>query len=494
MAGNFGHDDQQVAERRSADRLAGSTGAIVPTVRLDLALSGVNGCVPTDRVLPVKPGDVIEPKLPAAMQSLAERRLGDFLASLGHELRNPLAGIASAIEVLDAIGSPDASANEMRAIIKRQSQQMCSLIDDLLDISRVTHGKLQLHSQRIDLAELIRCTCEDFRHSAAASGISLEVKLTAQPLWLNADPARITQVLVNLLQNAVKFTDRKGAITVMLRRDANLAFGILSVGDTGIGMEQHTLVQVFEPFNQTEDSVTRSRDGLGLGLALVKGLVEMHGGHVTATSGGPGRGSQFTVRLPLADEPCINVAPPVEVLQGGSYYRILIIDDSRDAVYPLMMLLTRMGHNVQLAADGEIGIAAAEQFRPHLVLCDIGLPGTIDGYAVAKALRDGMQTRDAYLVAVTGYSREEDRCLALAAGFDRHVTKPIGVVELESILAGLPAEQGDINPRSPIALPRALQGGHGSIPSLLLPFEFDEQLLGDPSTTETDRTLETQLL
>jgi len=495
MASNAAQYDEQVAERRRADRnrLAVTTRAIVPTVRLDLALSALDGCVPIDGVLVVEPIDAIEPRLQPTIQSLAERRLGDFLASLGHELRNPLAGIANAIEVLDAIGSQDAAVNEMRAIIKRQSQQMSRLIDDLLDVPRIAHGKLQLRRQRLDLVELIRCTCADFRHWAVASGISLDVRLPAQPLWLNADPVRMTQVLVNLLQNAVKFTDRKGAITVMLRRDADRAVALLSVGDTGIGMEQHTLVQVFEPFNQTEDSVTRSRDGLGLGLALVKGLVEMHGGHVTATSGGPGRGSQFSVRLPLADEPLINVAPPVEALQGDSYYRILIIDDSRDAVYPLMTLLTRLGHNVQLAADGEIGIAAAEQFRPHLVLCDIGLPGTIDGYAVAQALRDGMPTRDAYLVAVTGYSREEDRCRAIEAGFDRHMTKPIGVVELESILAAIPADQGEIAPMSPIAVPRALRGGLGSIRSLLLPFEFDQQLLGDHISISTNPAQKAQL-
>ena len=494
MACKTGHYDQQVARRRSSDhiRLAGWTGAIVPSARFDPARSGGNGRAPNGFVLAVKPIDVTEPKLLATLQPLAERRLGDFLASLGHELRNPLAGISSAIEVLDTIGSADSVVNEMLAIIKRQSQHMIRLIDDLLDISRVAHGKLQLQAQRLDLAELIRCTCADFRFSAAASGISLEVKLPTLPLWLNADPTRMTQVLVNLLQNAVKFTDRKGVITVTLCRDADRAVGILSVRDTGIGMEQQALAQVFEPFNQAERSVTRSRDGLGLGLALVKGLVEMHGGRVTATSGGPGRGSQFSVRLPLTDDLLISADQPVKAPHKSSSYRILIIDDSRDAVYPLMMLLTRMGHDVEIAADGEIGVTAAGQFQPHVVLCDIGLPGNMDGYAVAAALRDGMHTRHTHLVAVTGYSREEDRCRAIEAGFDRHMTKPIGVVELELILAGLPADRGETVPMSPIVLPRAPTGGDGSIRSALLPFVFDQHLLADPNTTARARALERQ--
>ena len=492
MACKSGHYDQQVAKRRSSDhiRFAGWTRAIAPTARFDPGRSGGNGRVPNGFVLAVKPIDVTEPKLLATLQPLAERRLGDFLASLGHELRNPLAGISSAIEVLDTIGSADAVVNEMRGIVKRQSQQMSRLIDDLLDISRVTHGKLQLQSQQVDLAELIRCTCADFRFSAAASGISLEVKLPAQPLWLNADPTRMTQVLVNLLQNAVKFTDRKGVITVTLCRDADRAVGILSVRDTGIGMEQQTLAQVFEPFNQAERSVTRSRDGLGLGLALVKGLVEMHGGHVTATSGGPGRGSQFSVRLPLTDDLLVSADQPVKVPHKGSSYRILLIDDSRDAVYPLMMLLTRMGHDVEIAADGEIGVTAAGQFRPHVVLCDIGLPGNMDGYAVAAALRDGIHTRHTHLVAVTGYSREEDRCRAIEAGFDRHMTKPIGVQELESILAGLPAAQGEIIPMPPIALPIARAASLGAIRIAPLTFAFDEHLRRYLHTTKSEGSLE----
>jgi len=445
---------QQVAERGAAHsslvaRRASVTASSIPADRTGNVILGSNHEVPArDSHSSV----VLEPKLLAETLRLDEQRMGDFLATLGHELRNPLAAIASAVQVLEQLEPQPGAASEMREIIERQSQQMSHLIDDLLDVSRISHGKLQLRCERLDLVLLIRRTCADFRRTAAASGIKLEVKLPLGRLWLDADPTRITQVLVNLLQNAVKFTDRAGSIFVTLRRNLNHLDGILTVRDTGIGMEQLALAHVFEPYSQSQRSVQRSRSGLGLGLSIVKGLVEMHGGQVTASSLGLGLGSQFSVSLPLAENSLIDADPFLDACLTESSYKILIIDDRRDAVHAMSTLLSQMGHQVQVAGDGESGIAAAGQFRPQIVLCDIGLPGECDGYAVAAALRAQVHTRDAYLVAVTGYVGEEDRRRAIAAGFDRHLAKPVGVQDLKLLFAALPVDL-PADTALPIAIP-----------------------------------------
>jgi signal transduction histidine kinase/ActR/RegA family two-component response regulator len=449
---------QPVAKRGAAHssliaRRASVSASNIPTDRVGNVILGNDLEAPTPET---QGSEVLHPEPIVEPMRMDQQRLDDFLATLGHELRNPLAAIASAVQVLERLEPQHGEAREMHEIIERQSQQMSHLIDDLLDVSRIAHGKLQLRSERLDLVHLIRRTCADFRRTAAASGITLVVKLPPGRLWLDADPTRITQVLINLLQNAVKFTDRAGTIYVTLRRHFNHLDGILTVRDTGIGMEQFALAHVFEPYSQSQRSVQRSRAGLGLGLSIVKGLVEMHGGEISASSLGLGFGSQFSVSLPLAENSLIDMDPLLDGRLAESLYKILIIDDRRDAVHAMSSLLTQMGHQVKVAGDGVSGIAAAGEFRPQIVLCDIGLPGACDGYAVAAALRAQEHTRYAFLVAVTGYVEDEARRRAIAAGFDRHLAKPIGVQDLKLLFASLPAEHAARIALAPVARPRII--------------------------------------
>jgi PAS domain S-box-containing protein len=367
----------------------------------------------------------------------ADRHKDEFLAMLGHELRNPLAGIAGAVHVLDAIRATNAEAVEMRSIIDRQTTHMSRLIDDLLEVSRISRGKTQLRLERLDLVKLVRATVDDFRLAASDGSRKVTLEVPPDSVWVMGDPTRLAQVLINLLQNADKFSPAEGQIKVEMRRDGNQA--TIRVKDDGIGMDEATLAGAFEPFRQADQSLDRSRGGLGLGLALVKGLIELHGGHVAAHSGGVGQGAEFTIRLPLT-EPATAAMPRDQPPPDGRSRRVLIIDDRRDAALPMQTLLRRLGHEVAVAADGPQGVRMALATLPEIVLCDIGLPGDMDGYAVAAALRSDPTMRGAYLVAVTGYGQEEDRRKALAAGFDRHLTKPVGLATLREVLAVSAAE------------------------------------------------------
>ncbi len=366
----------------------------------------------------------------------ADRHKDEFLAMLGHELRNPLAGIIGAVQVLRQVGARDGEAVAMQDIIQRQSSHMSRMIDDLLEVSRISRGKIQLRLEPVDLIELTRDTIADCRQGLESRQITLNLALPSQPVWVRGDVTRLTQVLVNLLQNSTKFTDAGGIVGVTLRSVSHQSVALLTVSDTGIGMDQRTLSRVFEPFRQGNQNIDRGQGGLGLGLALVKGLVEMHGGKVTATSLGPGLGSEFEVRLPRLTMPQ-NKPPPARLPTVQSALRILVIDDRRDASYPLQVLLTKMGHKVMVASDGPSGVEIAKRETPDVVLCDIGLPDGFDGYAVARELRGFAGTRLTTLVAVTGYGLDEDRRQAFEAGFDRHLTKPVGQPELESLLAEL---------------------------------------------------------
>jgi signal transduction histidine kinase/ActR/RegA family two-component response regulator len=370
--------------------------------------------------------------------SEADRRKDDFLAILGHELRNPLAGIVSASQVLEMVGSKDPPAQEMRAIIHRQSQIMGRLIDDLLDVSRIARGKLQLRTENVDWVDLVRRTCADFRPRAESSELALQVHLPSHPLWIRGDPTRLSQMLMNLLQNALKFTNQGGHVTITLTEDSASRTCRLIVRDTGIGMDEATLARIFEPFRQAEDSVERSHGGLGLGLALVKGLAELQGATVSAFSPGRDRGAEFSIQFPLI--PPAEPSSTAEAHAGSERcFRVLIIDDSRDASYPLQALLKRMGHHAEVAEDGNKGLQIAKQFRPELVLCDIGLPGEMSGYDVAQALRSDPDCCHAYLVAVTGYGQDEDRRRTGEAGFQLHLIKPVGMPDLRELLASLTA-------------------------------------------------------
>lgn len=364
----------------------------------------------------------------------SDRLKDEFLAMLGHELRNPISGIAGAVEVLARMPQPDPDAREMLEIIQRQTGHIRRMVDDLLEISRVSRGKLEIRPEILDLAALVRQACDEQRQAFVQRQLSLRLDLPECRVDVSGDPTRLTQILVNLLQNAQKFSKPGGEVSVALRLDPEGPRASLSVRDTGIGMSPQTLAHVFQPFCQGDNGRHLHGGGLGLGLALVKGLTELHGGEVSATSPGPGRGSEFTVRLPLAPahaEVVDSEAPPLDLCAR----RILIIDDQRDASYPMRRLLELDGHQVETAADGLSGIVLARRFRPDFVLCDIGM-ADMDGYAVARELRADAETRSAVLVAVTGYGQNRDRCLAAEAGFDYHLTKPAGRDDLRALLAG----------------------------------------------------------
>jgi PAS domain S-box-containing protein len=364
----------------------------------------------------------------------ADQQKDKFLAMLGHELRNPISGIAGAVQVMGRLPSErgNSDSREMLDIIQRQTGHICRLVDDLLDVSRISRGKLHIRLERLDLVELVRRTCGDLRESFAERSLTLRLEEAACPIELSGDPTRLTQIVTNLLHNAMKFSTPGGEVTVALWRAPEGGHAVVCVHDTGIGMSSQTLSGLFEPFCQGDNGLPSGGGGLGLGLALVKGLAELHGGDVLATSAGLGQGSEFTVRLPIVPAQ-IEAASLLVSPSRGRGRRILIIDDQRDASHPMRRLLELDGHQVETAADGPSGLAAAQRFQPDLVLCDIGMVG-MDGYAVARALRADPKIPSAVLVAVTGYGQDRDRRRSAEAGFDHHLTKPVGQNELRALL------------------------------------------------------------
>ena len=363
----------------------------------------------------------------------ADRRKDEFLAILSHELRNPLAPVRAALSVLERAVPGSEQANRARTVIDRQIGQLTRLVDDLLDVTRITRGKIQLKREPIDLAALVRRTAEDHRGLFSSAGVDLHVEVADEPLWLLGDPQRLAQVVGNLLHNAAKFTDRGGR-TIIAARRGGPAEALVTVTDTGIGIDPPAIPQLFEPFIQVEHSLDRARGGLGLGLALVKSLVDMHRGSVTARSEGPGRGTEFAIRLPLQAAPAQALAKAAS--PGHRSRRVLIVEDNADGAETLRMFLELVGHEVQLSADGTDGIEKSRQFRPEVVLCDIGLPG-LSGYEVARLLRSDPTTSSLYLVALSGYALPEDVAKARAAGFDLHLAKPFSPEKLQETLAAL---------------------------------------------------------
>ncbi len=368
-----------------------------------------------------------------------ERRKDEFLAMLAHELRNPLAPIHNAVELFRRQGLNEPDLVRARDMIDRQVRHMARLIDDLLDVSRLSRGKILLRKQVVDLAQVVRSAVDDYRSHVELSGLDFQVRLPDQAVHLEGDPTRLAQVVGNLLHNATKFTDRGGQVRLELTAEADSATAALVVRDTGIGMEPEMLRRLFEPFSQADRSLDRSRGGLGLGLALVKGLVELHGGQVRATSAGLGQGTEVVIRLPLraASGPAGAAATQPGPRPVGR--RILIIEDNPDTAESLRLLLTLTGHEAEVALTGPAGLQAARKYRPEVVVCDIGLPGGMDGYAVARALRTDPDLAATYLIAATGYGQAEDQRRARAAGFDAHLTKPVEFDDLQRLLEAAPA-------------------------------------------------------
>jgi signal transduction histidine kinase/CheY-like chemotaxis protein len=361
----------------------------------------------------------------------SDRQKDQFMAVLAHELRNPLAPIRNGLQVL-RYRHDETTVEQVRQLLGRQVGHLARLVEDLLEAARVKAGKTVLRRELLDLARLARYTVSDEAPAFDAAGLVLAVEAPETPVWVSADWTRLSQVVGNLLQNALKFTDRGGRVSVAVRTDGSSAE--LSVRDTGVGIRSELLPCLFIPFMQADQGLARSRGGLGLGLALVKGLAELHGGTVAAESGGEGLGATFTVRLPLAREPAaVTGGRPVQVRNPGRSLRVLIVEDNEDSAESLRMALELAGCEVVVAHTGPGGVDAAKARRPDLVLCDIGLPG-FSGYEVARRIRaeaDGAVV----LVALTGYGREQDQEDARAAGFNRHFTKPVDFGQLELVLS-----------------------------------------------------------
>ncbi len=378
-----------------------------------------------------------EERYRAIAEQLAEsdRRKNEFFGILSHELRNPLAPIRNALHLLARAPDDPARAARAREVINRQIGHLSRLVDDLLDLTRITRGSIQLVRERLDLARVVRDTVEDHRAGFDAIGVALVLQLPPAPLHVEGDETRLAQVVGNLLANSAKFTPRGGAVTVRLEEGQGRA-ALLEVRDTGEGIEPDVLPRIFEPFSQADRSLARSRGGLGLGLSLVKRLVELHGGTVSATSAGRGAGTEVAVRLPLLDPP-LAAAEAAAPRVPTRVAHVLVVEDNADAAETLREALELEGMEVTLAPDGEAGLAAARRRAPDLVICDIGLPGDLDGYGVARAMRADPGLRRVPLVALTGYVGPEDRARAREAGFDLHLGKPTRLADLLGAIGAL---------------------------------------------------------
>ena len=373
----------------------------------------------------------------AADLSDADRRKNEFLAMLAHELRTPLAPISNAIRALRLGGSDLDVVHSAYEMLERQVRQMSRLVDDLLDVSRTTRGKIALRIERIDLATIVNQAVEAARPLYTSMNHELSVTLPPQTVYLDADPARLAQVIGNLLNNAGKFTDRGGHVWLSVELEGGQA--VIRVRDNGIGIAAEELTRLFDMFAQVDTTLERSRDGLGIGLTLVRTLVELQGGTVEAHSGGLGRGSEFIVRLPVAAETTEPPSrKPVAAPAATAGLRILIVDDSADGAESLAMLLQAGGYETHQAYDGLEAIDAAARLRPDAVLLDIGLP-RLNGYEACRRIREQPWGKDLLLVALTGWGTEEDRNRSREAGFNAHLVKPVDYAVLIQVLVSLPA-------------------------------------------------------
>ena len=369
----------------------------------------------------------------------ADRRKDEFIAILAHELRNPLAPVRHAVEILYRVGSAEPPVQRARDVIGRQVAHMARLIDDLLDVSRIARGNLILQTETCDLAAIAVRTAEDYRASLEGAGLCLVVPEPSGPVWVEGDPVRLAQMIGNLLHNAGRFTDSGGFVEVRADHDDASRLALVTVTDSGVGMEPGLLSRLFDPFSQASQDLARSKGGLGLGLALTKGLAELHGGGVAAGSEGPGRGSTFTLRIPLSHAR-YEVAPAARpVARTGEGLRILVVEDNEDAAETLGYLLELGGHQVKLAFDGASAVVAARETAPDVVISDLGLPGELDGYAVARTLRADRAHERVYLIALSGYANEDARRRSREAGFDLHLAKPPDLATLERTLADVHA-------------------------------------------------------
>lgn len=366
----------------------------------------------------------------------ADRRKDEFLALLAHELRNPLAPVRNAVTIMRMKNSDDPELAWCRDVIERQANQLTRLVDDLLDVSRITRGKIKLRLEPLDLATVLEAAVETSRPLIDAHKHELVLTLPKDRVRIEGDLTRLTQVIANLLNNAAKYQNEGGRIELTAACDRGEA--VISVKDQGVGIAPEMLAQAFDLFSQGERAPDRAQGGLGIGLSLVKNLVEMHGGSVGGVSGGLGKGSEFVVRLPcVAAEPDAlrDLAPDSAMTQASHPLRVLVVDDSMDAAESLAKLLRLAGHEVLVAHDGAEALEIAEAERPAVMLLDIGLPG-MDGYEVCRRIRQQGRS-DARIIAVTGYGQERDRERSRDAGFDSHAVKPVDPTELMKLVSGV---------------------------------------------------------
>jgi PAS domain S-box-containing protein len=364
----------------------------------------------------------------------ADRRKDEFLATLAHELRNPLAPVRTALQVLRLKGPASPELQWGRDVIDRQMQQMTRLIDDLLDVSRITRNRLELRKERVELARVIHGAIETSRPLIDAAGHELSITLPPDPIYVDADPTRLAQVFANLLNNAAKYSESSGKITLIAERQGSDV--VVAVQDDGMGIPVEMLPRVFDLFTQVDRARGHAQGGLGIGLTIVKRLVEMHGGSVVAQSAGTGKGSEFIVRLPV---PIAQLSPstaqPADALaEAPVRRRILIVDDNHDAATSLGMMLTLLGYETRTAFDGVAGLVAADEFRPETALLDLGMP-RMDGLELARRIRQMNWGKDLVLIAITGWGQAEDRVRTREAGFDHHLVKPVDTAELATLLA-----------------------------------------------------------
>jgi len=383
--------------------------------------------------------DVTKRKLAEDALKEADRRKDEFLATLAHELRNPLAPIRNGLQVMKLAKNNAEAIEHSRAMMERQLAQMIRLIDDLLDVSRISRGKVELKRERVDLAKVVQQAVENSRPLIEQGGHELVVDVSPDPIYVDADVTRLAQVYANLLNNAAKYTEPGGHIRLTVERTGSDA--VVTVGDNGVGIAAHMLPKVFELFTQVDRSLEKSQGGLGIGLSLVKGLVEMHGGSVEARSDGHGTGSEFVVRVPVV----LSVLGEIrgeggsESIESGDRHRILVVDDNRDGAESLAMMLTLMGNELRTAHDGLEALDVAAAFRPDLILLDIGMP-RLNGYDTARRIRAQPWGKNTVLVALTGWGQEEDRQKTHDAGFNAHMVKPVDLAALEILLANLKAQ------------------------------------------------------
>ena len=376
----------------------------------------------------------------------ADRRKNEFLATLAHELRNPLAPLRNGVQILRMAAGDPLAVEQCLAMMDRQLTQMARLVDDLMDVNRITSGKVALRKERVDLGRVILQAVETSRPRIEAGGHELMLDLSSQPLFVDSDVVRLAQVVGNLLNNAAKYTDRGGRITLSTRAEDGEA--VIRVRDTGVGIPADMLARVFDMFTQVDRDRGRVQEGLGIGLTLVKRLVEMHGGSVVARSAGPGKGSEFEVRLPLAPRASAGRRPAGEAPTPVLSRRILVVDDNRDAAASLAMMLGLSGHDTRTAGDGLEALEAAEAFRPEAILLDLGMP-RLNGYETARRIRQQAWGRGVLLIALSGWGQDEDRRRSEEAGFDAHLVKPVDLPELKRILSRLRPAEPHAHPLAP---------------------------------------------